>query len=159
MKILTFTGDALLQQSLLQQQQQPNPQALAFLQRWMKRPSMGCVYLLGRDSDIWEKPDLQDLIAIKPQESDGLFSAWIVEKFLRRYHQTVGRHFRVRTLDRIHDQRVEVTLTSIETRCYRLLDQYSPVLPGRSTASGRIDHHERRLHIADCCHERPVYCR
>lgn len=90
-----MTGDALLQQSLLQQQQRSNPHALQFLQRWMSRPSMGCVYLLGRDSDVWETPDLLDLIALRPQQSEGLFSAWIADTVVHRYHQTVGRYFKV----------------------------------------------------------------
>lgn len=94
----TFTGNALLQQGLLQQQQPPSPQSLTLLQRWMKRTSMGCVYLLGRDSNTQEKPDLLDLIALRPQHSEGIFSAWVAGTFLPRYHQTVGRHFRVGAL-------------------------------------------------------------
>lgn len=61
----------------------------------MKRPSMGCVYLLGRDSDIWEKPDLRDLITLKPQQEEGLFFSWLEARFLHTYHQMIGKHFRV----------------------------------------------------------------
>lgn len=93
-KKLKEYGDALLQQSLLQQLKQPNPTALEFLQHWMKRPDMGCVYLYGRDSNIWEKPDLLDLVALKPQQSEGLFSSWLADHFLQKYHQTIGKYFR-----------------------------------------------------------------
>lgn len=121
----------------------------------MKRPDMGCVYLYGRDSDIWEKPDLVDLIALKPQQSEGLFSCWVADHFLHKYHQTIGKYFRVQ-----HGLLAELkgSLSGLETRCYQFVCQYSPLLAGRSTASGGIDRHEHRLHTADCCHYGPICC-
>ena len=96
-EVLMFLGDALLQQKELYQLQTPNPQDLAFLQQWMKRPSMGCVYLLGRDSDLWENPDLKDLVALGPRQRDSLFSSWIANSLIYTYHKLIGWHFRVRT--------------------------------------------------------------
>ncbi|MCJ1243035.1 hypothetical protein MMC30_000231 [Trapelia coarctata] len=86
-------GDALIQQGLLQQLQPPNPGDLEFLQRWMKRPEMGSVYLLGRDSDVWEEPS-RDLIALRNRQNDGLYSSCVAESLVRTYHRLVGRHFR-----------------------------------------------------------------
>ncbi|KAK0728798.1 hypothetical protein B0T26DRAFT_748959 [Lasiosphaeria miniovina] len=44
----------------------PNRQDFEFLQRWMSSPSMGNVYLLGADSDIWEIFDPAELVALYP---------------------------------------------------------------------------------------------
>lgn len=90
-----MAGDALLQRSLLQQRQAPSTQDLAFLQDWMTRPSMGGVYLLGRDSHVWERPVEGDLITLKPCQANDAFSSWVANKFIRRYHQALGRYFRV----------------------------------------------------------------
>ncbi|MCJ1390413.1 hypothetical protein MMC18_003272 [Xylographa bjoerkii] len=87
-------GQALLLQTQLSDLQQPKPQDLKFLQRWMKRPSMGFVYLLGRDSDIWEKPESIDLVALKPRKSEGLFLSWITDTLVHQYHRLVGKHLR-----------------------------------------------------------------
>lgn len=90
-----FAGDAILQRSMLQQQQEPSPQDLAFLQEWMKRPSMGGVYLTGRDRNVWEDPVHGDLIALKPIQKNSIFSSWVTTKFIRDFHRTIGRYFKV----------------------------------------------------------------
>ncbi|MCJ1398042.1 hypothetical protein MMC11_001239 [Xylographa trunciseda] len=87
-------GQALLLQTQLSDMKQPRPQDLAFLQKWMKRPSMGCVYLLGQDSDIWEKPERTDLVALNRCKSEGVFSLWVTETVIHQYHQLVGKYFR-----------------------------------------------------------------
>jgi hypothetical protein len=49
--------EALLAQTTLLNAKPPNQQNI-FLTTWMRAPSMGNVYLLGPDSDVWVKPDL-----------------------------------------------------------------------------------------------------
>lgn len=83
---------------MLQQQQEPTPQDLAFLQDWMKRPTMGGVHLIGRDSHVWENPIDGDLIALKSCQRNDLFSSWVTTGFIRMYHQIVGRYLMVSTL-------------------------------------------------------------
>lgn len=56
---------------------------------------MGGVYLLGRDSDIWEDPVPTDLIALKNGKQNDLFYFWMNTKFIRVYHRVIGRFFRV----------------------------------------------------------------
>lgn len=69
----------------------------------MKRPSMSGSYLLGRDSHVWEEPVEGDLIALKPRHTNDVFSSWVATKFIRSYHQTVGRYFKISFL--LHYQR------------------------------------------------------
>lgn len=106
-----LAGDALLQQTMLQELQQPNARDLKFLQHWMKRPSMGSVYLLGLDSDIWEKPDLPDLISLGPGRSESIVSAWLTNSFVHQYHQILGRYLRVR-----HASRMDVYILTENNR-------------------------------------------
>jgi hypothetical protein len=78
----------------------PNPRDLRFLKRWMKRPSMGRVYLIGPDSDIWEKPDETefDLVALRARESGDIFSRFLTDVMIHWYHRFFGKYFRVRHL-------------------------------------------------------------
>ena len=76
----------------------PNLRDLAFLQEWMKRPKMGNVYLLGQDSDIWEQPDILDLIALNARQSQDPLTTWMADDVVHWYHKVLGRLFRVSTL-------------------------------------------------------------
>ena len=60
---------------------------------------MGNVYLLGQDSDIWENPDVLDLIALNARREDDLFSKWVADCLVEWYHQILGRYIRVYALD------------------------------------------------------------
>ncbi|KAL8838166.1 MAG: hypothetical protein Q9176_005249 [Flavoplaca citrina] len=73
----------------------PNPRDLAFLQEWMKRPSMGNVYLLGQDSDVWANPEESDLIALQARYCDSPLSRWMSDILVHWYHQTIGKRLRV----------------------------------------------------------------
>jgi len=55
---------------------------------------MGSVYLLGRDSDVWEEPN-QDLVVLRSRRDDGLYSSRVAESLVYTYHRPVGRHLRV----------------------------------------------------------------
>ena len=61
----------------------------------MRRPSMGYVYLLGQDSDIWANPEESDLIALQARHSDSPVSRWMSDTLVHWYHQAVGRRLRV----------------------------------------------------------------
>ena len=87
--------EALHQQMTLTAQKPVNSRDLGFLQEWMRRPTMGNVYLIGRDSDIWSEPDLSDLIALRAGHSDDLFTQWLSDTFVHTYHRVIGRFFRV----------------------------------------------------------------
>lgn len=87
--------EALLHQTTLASLGPPNLHDLAFLQEWMKRPSMGNVYLLGQDSDIWSNPDIPDLIALNARRADDPFTAWVTNKAVHWWHRIVGKYLRV----------------------------------------------------------------
>ena len=80
---------------MLRQQHEPKSHDLAFLQEWMKRPSMGGVYLFGRDRDTWEHPVPGDLITLSPDHGTDLLSSWLTAKSIQRYHRLIGRYFKV----------------------------------------------------------------
>ena len=71
----------------------------------MKRPTMGGVYLLGRDRDVWERPNPGDLITLKPDYGKDLLSSWLNAKFIGTYHQVLGRYFKVYMSFSCHHER------------------------------------------------------
>lgn len=73
----------------------PNLRDLRFLVNYMKTPSMGNVYLLGLDSDIWEDPNLLDLVSINPKKSDNWVSKAVTIAVADWYHRFIGRKFKV----------------------------------------------------------------
>ncbi|KAK4211761.1 hypothetical protein QBC37DRAFT_466946 [Rhypophila decipiens] len=73
----------------------PNEQDHKFLQRWMKVPSMGNVYLLGADSDIWERQfDPAELVCLLPTKCDSIFTRFMSNRFIRWYHHLIGHLFK-----------------------------------------------------------------
>jgi hypothetical protein len=71
----------------------PHSADLKTLQEWMRRPSMGKVFLLGRGRNIWH--DGQDLVALKSRTSSNKFSAWIVDTLTPLFHYFIGKPFKV----------------------------------------------------------------
>ncbi|KAF2110647.1 hypothetical protein BDV96DRAFT_603728 [Lophiotrema nucula] len=93
-KVLKEYNEALMLQTMLSKQGEILGKDLTFLQDWMKRPTMGFVYLLGADCDIWKTPDKPDLIALKNHEQS--LASRIVGDFVARWwHRCVGRRFMV----------------------------------------------------------------
>jgi hypothetical protein len=82
--------EALLAQRVLAKQDRPLTRDMTFLQNWMKRPSMGFVYLLGADADVYEKPDLADLVVIKKHKDQSEAMRVVGDFCVRLWHQ----HFR-----------------------------------------------------------------
>ena len=87
--------EALILQRLIVQFPAPNSKDLDFLQVWMADPKMGNVYLLGADSDIWEKPDLTDLIALRGGQNQSVASKAMSDYALHWWHRAFGWRFRV----------------------------------------------------------------
>jgi hypothetical protein len=85
--------DAVLHYSQIAKLPEPKPRDLKSLQEWMKRPSMGSVFLIGRDRNVWNHG--QDLIALKPSAPRNKFSSWLVDNLTPLYHFTLGRYHRV----------------------------------------------------------------
>lgn len=71
----------------------PLPRNLNILQEWMERPSMGGVFLIGRDRNVWSHG--QDLLALKKPASNNKLSAWLVETCTPLYHYSFGRYYKV----------------------------------------------------------------
>lgn len=59
---------------MLARQNGPLERGVAFLRERIKPPTMGCVYLLGADADVWEKPELADLVVLKRAERQSMAS-------------------------------------------------------------------------------------
>ncbi len=73
----------------------PSQQDLRFLREWMNDTSMGNVFLLSIDHDLWETCDIRDTVALRPRPSDNLF-ARISNRFLVRwFHRVIGHFFKV----------------------------------------------------------------
>jgi hypothetical protein len=91
-------NQALLLQTMLAKQNGPLGRDLAFLQEWIKRPTMGYVYLLGPDSDVWEKPDLAVLIVLRRSERQSTASRVIGDFVVLWWNRVFRRKKQVGTL-------------------------------------------------------------
>jgi len=71
----------------------PQNRNLENLQEWMRRPTMGKIYLAGLDRNVWS--DGSDMIALEnhKQEIDN-FSEWLLDR-LRGFHYQCGRRLKV----------------------------------------------------------------
>lgn len=94
-EILREYNEALLQQTMLSKQNGPFEPDLKFLQEWIKRPTMGSVYLLGPDADVWENPDLADLIALKRSERQSMASRAVADFFVLWWNRVFRRKAQV----------------------------------------------------------------
>ncbi|KAF2268994.1 hypothetical protein CC78DRAFT_606858 [Lojkania enalia] len=91
----------------------PNSQDLKFLKIWMKDPKMGNVYLLGSDSDIWEKPDMADIVVLRRRENQSPISRILSDSFLHWYHHRFGWRFRKPKSSTIHANTVEYSQQTV----------------------------------------------
>jgi len=64
----------------------------------MKSPREGKIYLHGPESDIWEKPDESDLVALRTRDAGSAFTGLVTDVLLQRYHYLLGHYFKVRML-------------------------------------------------------------
>jgi hypothetical protein len=52
----------------------------------MQNPTMGSVFLLGADSDVWENPDSFDLVALKRRDENSYVSRMLSDMAVGWYH-------------------------------------------------------------------------
>ncbi|KAK3363925.1 hypothetical protein B0T25DRAFT_470168 [Lasiosphaeria hispida] len=94
----------------------PNKQDFEFLRKWMSLPSMGNVYLLGADSDIWETYDPGELVSLLPRASESCV-AGLIDRMLARYHHFVGHLFKRPDRSEIHKETVEYSNEGVKRIC------------------------------------------
>lgn len=80
----------------------PSPSDLRGLQEWLRRPTLGDIYLTGRDRDIWAKG--VDLVSLGERSSTNRFTGWIAHCLLPKYHRVIGRHIVREELNFINTQ-------------------------------------------------------
>lgn len=81
-------------QSQLTRLEQPNPQEVEKVRMWMGSTTMGNVFLLGQDSDIWQNEKMRDdLVAPKVSKADDSLTRWIIEGAAQKWHYWIGRNF------------------------------------------------------------------
>jgi len=80
----------------------PSRQDFEFLQDWMKSPSMGNVYLLGADSDVWETYNPAEQLCLRARPNESTISRFITNWIVPRYHRLVGRFFRAPDSEEFH---------------------------------------------------------
>ena len=91
---LNQAGDeAVLLWSEISKLQSPHPKDLSNLQEWMRRPSMGSVFLVGRDRNVWALG--KDLIAVRAKSSDNKVFRLLADTFTPLYHHTMGKYHKV----------------------------------------------------------------
>ncbi|TEY78284.1 hypothetical protein BOTCAL_0050g00150 [Botryotinia calthae] len=75
----------------------PHPKRLAKFQEWMRRPSMGSVFLIGRDRNVWA--DGKDLVAIQENAPDSMFFEIWANTITLIYHYTIRRFYKKPDID------------------------------------------------------------
>ncbi|ORY03151.1 hypothetical protein BCR34DRAFT_573714 [Clohesyomyces aquaticus] len=88
-RVLKDYNETLVLQTFLAKHKGPLAKDLKFLQNWMKRPTMGYVYLLESEQDIWKHTDLEDLLAMKPNEQS-LASRIVGDFLVQWWHRCWG---------------------------------------------------------------------
>jgi hypothetical protein len=81
------TDKALLSAQRLAREESPLARDMAYLKQWMKRSDMGYVYLLGADSDIYEAPEVSEMVAIKRHKGHGLAARVVADAGIRMWRK------------------------------------------------------------------------
>lgn len=116
----------------------PRHGAVPFLNEWMSTPSMGSVFLLERDRDVWELTEPSELLALDGGRCDDLLSKWMSKSSTTWFHRFFGRHFKAGT----H-----------QSRCRRSLIRCAENEAGGLHGEHRLLSSEERfaIDIDDCC--------
>ncbi|KAL6714050.1 hypothetical protein ACLMJK_008544 [Lecanora helva] len=83
--------DAVLQFHEMSKLSSPKPRELHKLQEWLSRPSLGSVYLTGRDRNIWS--DGVDLVSLGKSPPKNQLTSLIAEFLVPTYHKVFRRYF------------------------------------------------------------------
>ncbi|MCJ1465959.1 hypothetical protein MMC07_004578 [Pseudocyphellaria aurata] len=81
-RVLKEYNEAVLQFHQMSKMASPSPHDLHGLQEWLRRPTLGAIYLTGRDRDVWA--DGVDLISIGERPSTNQITSWIAHYLLKR---------------------------------------------------------------------------
>lgn len=69
---------ALLQVSQVARLESPRNHDLAFLQDWLKRPTMGNSFLQGREASTWQGRQVKEMVSLMPSKIEAdPFSTWL----------------------------------------------------------------------------------
>ncbi|KAJ2997271.1 hypothetical protein NUW58_g701 [Xylaria curta] len=69
----------------------PHVKILGDLREWIRRPTMGCIRILGWDWQTWECCDESDLITFENSTMDR-FTSLVTYTIVDIYHSLIGRH-------------------------------------------------------------------
>ncbi len=98
--------DALLQHSHLYQLPKANRHDLRVLREWYGDPDFGAEFLPWPEGKAWNEEMTGDLVALSVRKTDGdVFTRWITEKLLPKYHQKIGYKFKKDTANGIIEYR------------------------------------------------------
>ncbi|KAF2658215.1 hypothetical protein K491DRAFT_690369 [Lophiostoma macrostomum CBS 122681] len=116
-------NEALLLQTMLAKQPAPIERDLTFLQNWMKRTTMGCVYLLGYDRDVWTKTPREELVVVRSNDGH-TFAARIIGDWVAYWAYRLTRRKPKRTADSNYtntiaysDEKLEVISAAVGIIC------------------------------------------
>lgn len=84
---LLLIDEAVLQYHQISELARPRTRDLGALQDWLRRPTLGGVYLTGRDRNIWA--DGTDLMLLAKQTSSNRFTRWISDCLAPKYYQAM----------------------------------------------------------------------
>lgn len=79
-------------------------------------PSMGNVYLLGADSDIWETTDPAELVCLLPRRNESCIAGF-TDQIVRWYHHAVGYRFKTPDPSGPHGDTVYYSHEGIKRAC------------------------------------------
>jgi hypothetical protein len=60
---------------------------------WMERTSIGSIYSIGEDKNIWSDPDISDLISLHDSAEIDIFNGALSrmpKSLIRFYHRAIG---------------------------------------------------------------------
>ena len=101
-----IADDALLQHSHLYQLPKANSHDLRVLREWYGDPDLGALFLPLPEGNAWNEEMTKDLVALSVRKTDGdVFTRWITEKFMPKYHQKIGYKLKKTTVNGIYDYR------------------------------------------------------
>ena len=96
----------MLQRSSLYRLPKANKHDLGVLREWYKDPDFGAEFLPWPEGKAWSAEMTEDLVALSVRTSDGdVFTRWVTEKIMPRYHEKIGYKFKRTTDDGIYDYR------------------------------------------------------
>ncbi|KAK4949757.1 hypothetical protein LTR10_011599 [Elasticomyces elasticus] len=99
--LLKEYNEAVLLFHQLSKLERPRSYDLNALQDWLRRPTLGGVYLTGRDRDVWF--DGTDLMLLAKQSSSNYFTRWLSDSLAPKYyHATMVVKSCLRKKNKIH---------------------------------------------------------